>query len=242
MHDSTDSTFSRRQLVGLVAAPAVAAAFAPMLAHSVMAAEDSPSKSNESPTKPAATDSKSAGTRTYNIRDYGAKGDGTTLDTAALQSAIDACHADQGGTVLVPAGDFLIGTTELKSNVTLHLSPKGRLLGSGKPEDYSAGKGVPPGNGNIVLLYAADAENVTIEGRGTIDGQGVNFYTGYGDGTGPGGPGGARAMSSVHICSCSLAAKICCCEMPSSPAAPTTAAAFCAANTCISTAFASTTA
>src|SRR5689334_3797154 len=57
------------------------------------------------------------GVRTYNIRDFGAKGDGSTLDTAAVQAAIDACHRDQGGTVLVPAGVFVIGTIELKSNV-----------------------------------------------------------------------------------------------------------------------------
>ena len=39
----------------------------------------------------------------YNIRDFGAKGDGATLDTAAVQAAIDACHRDRGGTVIVPA-------------------------------------------------------------------------------------------------------------------------------------------
>src|SRR5690349_13532505 len=53
---------------------------------------------------------KDLGARTYNIRDYGAKGDGTTLDTVAVQAAIDACNKDQGGTVLVPAGKFVIGT------------------------------------------------------------------------------------------------------------------------------------
>ena len=114
----------------------------------------------------------SSGYRTHNILEYGAKGDGRTLDTAAVQRAIDACHGDRGGVVLVPAGDFLVGTLELKSNVTLHLSASGRLLGSGKPGDYSAGKGVPPGNGNVVLLYAVEADNVTIEGPGTIDGRG----------------------------------------------------------------------
>src|SRR5437879_2480071 len=53
------------------------------------------------------------GARVYNIRDFGAKGDGATLDTAALQAAVDACHRDGGGTVLVPAGVFHIGTVEL---------------------------------------------------------------------------------------------------------------------------------
>jgi polygalacturonase len=135
------------------------------------------------------------GARTYNVRDYGAKGDGITLDTRAVQIAIDACTADRGGTVLIPAGDFLIGTVELKSHVTLHLAAHGRLLGSPRPDDYAAANGVPPDNGNEVLLYAANAENVTIEGPGTIDGQGSSFYTGHGDGT---GPGGAAAQPSVN--------------------------------------------
>src|SRR5690349_7812914 len=68
----------------------------------------------------ASVDANTKGTRIYNIRDFGAKGDGVTLDTAALQAAIDACNRDQGGTVLVPAGVFVIGTVEIKSNVTLH--------------------------------------------------------------------------------------------------------------------------
>jgi hypothetical protein len=126
-----------------------------------------------------------SGIPVYDVRDFGAKGDGSTIDTAAVQAAIDACSRNKGGTVFIPAGNFVIGTVELKSNITLHLSPSGRLLGSGNPEHYSAGKGVPPGNGNIVLLYAADAGNITIEGQGTIDGQGQKFYTGKGDNTGP---------------------------------------------------------
>src|SRR5581483_12367400 len=73
------------------------------------------------------------GARLYNVRDHGAKGDGKTLDTTAVQAAIDACAKDRGGTVLIPAGDFLVGTIQLKSNVTLHLSAAGRLLGSGNP-------------------------------------------------------------------------------------------------------------
>lgn len=137
--------------------------------------------------------------RSYSIRDYGAKGDGKTLDTAPVQAAIDACAADRGGTVLVPAGDFLIGTVELKSNVTLHLSASGRLLGSSTIEHYSAGKGVPPGNGNVVLLYAANAENIRIEGPGTVDGQGGKFYIGRGDNTGPGGNRAQGYVQRPHL-------------------------------------------
>ena len=139
-----------------------------------------------SATEPNNTMEATLGTRVYNIRHYGAKGDGRTLDTTAVQRAVDACHKEKGGTVLVPSGDFVVGTIELKSNVTLYFSATGRLLGSGRAEDYVAGRGVPPDNGNIVLLYAVDAENITIEGRGTLDGHGDKFFTGRGDNTGPG--------------------------------------------------------
>jgi len=139
------------------------------------------------------------GARIYNVRDFGAQGDGRTLDTAAVQAAIDKCNQDRGGTVIVPAGDFMVGTLELKSHVTLHVAASGRLLGSGKPEHYSAGKGVPPGNGNVVLLYAVDADNVTIEGRGMIDGHGDLFYTGRGDNTGPGGNRAEGYVARPHL-------------------------------------------
>jgi hypothetical protein len=140
-----------------------------------------------------------SGTRTFNVRDHGAAGDGRTLDTAAVQAAIDACARDRGGVVLVPAGDFLVGTIELKSHVTLRVAASGRLLGSGRPADFSAGKGVPPGNGNVVMLYAVDADNVTIEGPGTIDGQGQLFYTGKGDNTGPGGNSAQGYRERPHL-------------------------------------------
>jgi len=121
------------------------------------------------------------GTGIYNVRDYGAKGDGATLDTAAVQAAIDACHRDQGGTVLVPAGSFLIGAVELKSNVTLHIAAEGRLLGTTDGKQYHAIDAIPLegdhtlGDGNWALLYAVNARNVTVEGPGTIDGQGAAF-------------------------------------------------------------------
>lgn len=139
----------------------------------------------EQSNSPAGND-KSLGARVYDVRDFGAKGDGATLDTAAVQSAIDACAGDKGGTVLVPAGNFVVGTLELKSNVTLYLAAQGKLLGSGVAEHYKAGSDIPPGNGNIVLISATNAENVTIEGPGTIDGNGAKFFTGRGDNTGPG--------------------------------------------------------
>ena len=123
------------------------------------------------------------GARMYNIRDYGAKGDGIALDTAALQAAIDACTHDGGGTVLVPAGNFQIGTVELKSNVTLHIAASGKLLGSADGKQYHAVDAIPLkgdstlNDGNWALLFAVNAKNVTLEGPGTIDGQGFQFHS-----------------------------------------------------------------
>jgi hypothetical protein len=141
----------------------------------------------------------SGGARIYNVRDYGAKGDGATLDTAAFQAALDACNRDRGGVVLVPAGDFIVGTIQIKSNVTLRVAAAGRVLGSGNPAHYSAGTGVPPRNGNVVLLYAVEAENITIEGPGTIDGQGEKFWTGRGDETGPVGDPSKAYFERPHL-------------------------------------------
>ncbi len=134
----------------------------------------------ESSTKPVAGNA-DLGARTYNIRDFGAKGDGKTLDTSAVQAAIDACHNDQGGVVLVPAGVFVIGTVELKSNVTLRIAAAGKLLGSADGKQYHAVDAIPLSgdstlnDGNVALIYAANAENIVIEGPGTIDGQGAQF-------------------------------------------------------------------
>jgi hypothetical protein len=169
---------SRRKWLGLVSTPALAASLGGGLVEQSVTAAEGADKS--------LLPQNLGGAGVHNIRNYGAKGDGKTLDTAAVQAAIDACAADRGGIVMVPAGDFVVGTVELKSNVTLHLAAAGRLLGSDKIEHYSAGKGVPPGNGNVVLLYAANVENISIEGNGTVDGQGAKFYTGKGDNTGPG--------------------------------------------------------
>jgi hypothetical protein len=178
---------SRRQWLGRLAVPALAGA-------TTMIGLDA----KASPRDKGNLDTL-AGARVYNIRDHGAKGDGKTLNTKAIQLAIDKCFSDGGGTVLIPAGEFLSGTLELKSNVTLHLSAAAKLLGSPKREDYTAGKGVPSGNGNIVFLYAVNANNVSIEGNGTIDGNGLAFYNGKGDNTGPGQHGIGGNFDRPHL-------------------------------------------
>ncbi len=176
------NSISRRACLPLLATPIVA---------TLALADEQLIKSNN--------DDKLLGAKVYNVRDFGAKGDGATLDTSAIQGAIDAANRDQGGTVLIPAGTFVTGTIELKSNVTVHLAAQGKLLGSDKIENYKAGNGVPPSNGNIVMISAANAENVRIEGPGTIDGNGAKFYTGKGDGTGPGGNAGQGYFQRPHL-------------------------------------------
>jgi polygalacturonase len=183
----TNDSLSRRQWLEQLKLPALAVAGAALPSIATQAA----------PTRH--TSDNLPGARIFNVRDFGAKGDGKTLNTKAIQAAIDACNKENGGTVLIPAGDFICGTVELKSNVTLHLSAQGRLLGSTNREDYVAGKGVPPGNGNIVFIYAVNAVNITIEGRGTIDGNGQAFYNGKGDNTGPGQHGVGGNFDRPHL-------------------------------------------
>lgn len=109
------------------------------------------------------------------VTDLGALPDGTTLNTDALQKAIDTCAAQGGGTLRFPPGRYLTGTLQLKSKVILHLEEGATLLGSTNPADYRnvdpfmAGDGIPQGH---AFLVALDADHVGIEGKGTIDGQG----------------------------------------------------------------------
>src|ERR1043165_7500725 len=72
----------------------------------------------------------------YNILAYGAKPDAITINTTAIQSAIDAANKNGGGRVIIPEGIFLTGSIILKSNVELHLEEKSVLLGSTNPDYY----------------------------------------------------------------------------------------------------------
>ena len=106
------------------------------------------------------------------VKTYGAKGDGTTKDTIAVQKAIDECTAGKGGgTVEVPAGTYVIAPIVLKSNMTLHLAKGATLLGSPDMTDYS--KVVFARHPTVQpLVGSVNAENITINGEGTIDGNG----------------------------------------------------------------------
>jgi polygalacturonase len=195
--EATKPTMSRRQWLAQVPLPAVAAVVGTMATSApyAHAAQNAPPAGNLSG-------------RIYNIRDYGAKGDGTTLDTAALQAAIDACTADGGGTVLVPAGTFVIGTTELKSNVTLHIAASAKLLGSADGKQYHAVDAIPLSgdttlvDGNWALLFAVRQKNVTIEGPGTIDGQGAQFHSQVRGTPPPSGIGGNKRPYHILTYQC----------------------------------------
>lgn len=124
---------------------------------------------------------RSAGVADFNIRDFGAAGDGVHLDTEAIQAAIDSCSEHEGGTVVVPAGTYLTGTIFLKSNTALHLAAEATLLGSTNLDHYSAGTGggflynTETALWDKCLIYAENVRNTGIMGQGLIDGQGRFF-------------------------------------------------------------------
>ena len=187
--NSSSRFFTRRQWLGRVPPSAIAAVLgAGFAGEHGLASQSATSNPSDG----------DGGARVYNIRKYGARGDGAALDTTALQAAIDACHQDGGGTVLVPAGTFQIGTVELKSNVTLHIAAAGTLLGSADGKQYHAVDAIPLtgdstlNDGNWALLFAVNATNVTIEGAGTIDGQGAKFHSAVRGTPPPSGLGGNR--------------------------------------------------
>src|SRR5579864_2047193 len=126
----------------------------------------------------AAKTGPSAAARFFDVKNFGAAGDGKTLDSPAINRAIDACHAAGGGVVYLAGGTFLSGTVVLKSNVTLYLEADATLQGSLAIADYSLHSGPPvKGDANQKhLIFARDAENLGLAGPGRIDGQGPAFW------------------------------------------------------------------
>ncbi len=112
----------------------------------------------------------------FDIRDFGAAPQADVVNTASIQHAIDACTRSGGGTVLVAGGRFVTGTIYLKDNVTLCVDQGAALLGSTNVEDYATDthKNIYANESHMdrCLIFAQNATNIGIEGRGTIDGQG----------------------------------------------------------------------
>jgi hypothetical protein len=114
----------------------------------------------------------------YLPQSFGAKADGKTLDSNAINAAVDHAHEAGGGVVYVRPGTYLCGTVVLKSRVTLYLEAGAVLLGSKDVNQYTPQHG-PSATGDTGakhLLFARDVEDVTIMGPGLIDGQGKSFW------------------------------------------------------------------
>ncbi len=133
----------------------------------------------------------SAQKKVYDIRKYGAKGDGKTINTKAINAAIEDCFNNGGGTVLIPKGIYISGTICLKSNISLHLDEAATLKGTDIVSEYQSyipskdlslydsGEGSDNANSskdanwNKTLVMAAGISNFSIEGNGIIDGSHV---------------------------------------------------------------------
>lgn len=114
----------------------------------------------------------------YNVIDFGAKGDGETVNTLAIQKAIDAC-TKTGGTVYVSNGTYLTGTIKLKDNVHLKIEAGATLKGSADIADYTTDTHKQMYKREIglnrCLIFAKEAENISISGGGKIDGNVKGF-------------------------------------------------------------------
>jgi len=108
-----------------------------------------------------------------NVKNVRAVGDGKTVDTAAFQKALDQCGAAGGGEIVVPAGDYLIGSLVMPSHITLRLEKGATLIGSADPLDYPLVDVRWEGRwrqGHRALIHAKNAEQIAIVGAGTING------------------------------------------------------------------------
>jgi len=156
---------------------------------------------------------------------YGAKADGATKDTQALQAAIDDC-AKGGGIVRLSSGTFLTAPIVLKSHITLEIDPGATLLGSQDKTDYPDMQELRE-NALQPLISATNAEDITIRGGGTIDGNGKPWWdavyamrTRAGAPGAPGGAAGGGAPPNGSATPSSAAAQA------AAPAGPPNAAAF----------------
>jgi polygalacturonase len=139
--------------------------------------------------RPAATSSAAY----FDVRGFGATGDGKTLDTAAINKTVEAAEAAGGGTVIFPAGNYLSYSIHLKSNVALHLESGATLVAADPPAEGAGGFDLAEPNvewdmyqdfGHShfrnSLIWGDGIENVSITGTGRIWGKGLSRGTGQG--------------------------------------------------------------
>ncbi len=118
----------------------------------------------------------SAQGNTWNVIDFGALGDGRADDAAAIQKAINTCSSQGGGTVLLPSGHiFMAGPVEFKSNVNLHIESNATLLANPNEIIYHLSAFKNNEGEGMLWLWCKDIENLSITGKGTIDGNGIAF-------------------------------------------------------------------
>src|SRR5450432_3456949 len=122
----------------------------------------------------------------YNVRNYGATGNGTTLDTSAINHAIDRASTSGGGTVFFPHGNYLCYSIHLKSNVALYLDHGATILASGngnesldkydppEPNEWKKYQDFGHSHWHNSLIWGENLENISILGPGTIDGKGLS--------------------------------------------------------------------
>jgi len=110
---------------------------------------------------------RAAGAAIFNVKDFGATGVKADDARAAIQKAIDACAKAGGGMVYLPPGEYTSGTLYLRSHVRFHIEAGATLFASQDPKEFNG----EPVASKAALLFGEDLENVSIEGRGTVNGQ-----------------------------------------------------------------------
>ena len=169
------ATFSRRRIVTLGTAAASGAAL-PLAGPAARALAD--------PARPAAANHATALDDIFDVRSFGAKGDGVTIDTDAINAAIAAAAANKGGTVYFPAGTYASFSIHLASNVALFLAEGATILAATPSGTQGYDPPEQPGAGNSYqdfghshwhnsLLWGVGLSNVAVYGPGTIDGKGL---------------------------------------------------------------------
>src|SRR5579862_8626824 len=99
------------------------------------------------------------GVQVFNVRNYGATGNKADDAQKAIESAVKACAKAGGGTVYLPPGEYTSGTIHLRNHLRFFIDAGATLYASTNPAQYD----------RPALLYAEDANNITIEGRGTVE-------------------------------------------------------------------------
>jgi hypothetical protein len=163
--------FLQRLAVGAVGLPAGAAAVGTVFGNPAFGME-----------RPVAQMSAAIPKYIFDVREFGAVGDGKTLCTLQIQSAVDACAKAGGGKVVVPSGKYLTGPIFLKSNMEFEVAAGATLLGSTNFDDYPAIPGRWEGLDRTIfasMLTGEGLENVSITGRGTLDGQGQVWWDAF---------------------------------------------------------------